>query len=222
MAYSKQWDTVYDQGSNLSIWPWSDLVSYVYRYAPIKSSETKVLEIGFGAGANIPFFRKLGVCYLGIEGSDAIASKVRERYPDWNANLLTGDFIEHRYDGKYDLVVDRSSMTHNDTGAILRGLQNISKAMTEDAKYIGIDWFSTLHSGFSMGEAVDEHTKCNIAEGQFHGVGKVHFSDETHLIELFQASGLRITRLEHKEVRSMVPVTGQVFASWNLVAEKMG
>ncbi len=221
MAYSKQWDNVYQQGSNLSIWPWSDLVSYVYRYAPIKSSETKVLEIGFGAGANIPFFRTLGVGYLGIEGSDAIASKVRERYPDWSPNLITGDFIEHRYGGKYDLVVDRSSMTHNDTGAILRGLRNISEAMAENAKYIGIDWFSILHSGFSLGEVVDEHTKCNIADGQFHGVGKVHFSDERHLIELFQASGLRITRLEHKEVHSMVPETGQVFASWNLVAEKM-
>jgi Methyltransferase domain len=221
MAYSKQWDTVYAQGSNLSIWPWSDLVSYVYRYAPINSSDTKVLEIGFGAGANIPFFRTLGVCYFGIEGSDAIASKVRERYPDWSSNLITGDFIEHRYEDTYDLIVDRSSMTHNDTSAILRGLRNISDVMADDARYIGIDWFSTVHSGFSRGEVVDEHTKCNIADGQFQGVGKVHFSDERHLIELFLASGMRITRLEHKEFRSMVPVTGQVFASWNLVAEKM-
>ena len=182
MAYSKQWDNVYQQGSNLSIWPWSDLVSYVYRHVPIAGRESKVLEIGFGAGANIPFFRKLGVSYLGIEGSD--------------------------------------SMTHNDTDAILRGLINISNAMTENAKYIGIDWFSTAHSGFSKGKVVDEHTRCNITEGQFHGVGKVHFSDEKHLIELFQTAGLRISRLEHKEINSMVPVTGQVFASWNLVAEK--
>ena len=220
MAYSKQWDNVYQQGSNLSIWPWSDLVSYVYRHVPIAGRESKVLEIGFGAGANIPFFRKLGVSYLGIEGSDAIASKVRERYPDWSTNLITGDFIEHRFEDKYDLVVDRSSMTHNDTDAILRGLINISNAMTENAKYIGIDWFSTAHSGFSKGKVVDEHTRCNITEGQFHGVGKVHFSDEKHLIELFQTAGLRISRLEHKEINSMVPVTGQVFASWNLVAEK--
>lgn len=221
MTYSKQWDKIYQLGGNLSIWPWSDLVSYVYRYAPIKSSETKVLEIGFGAGANVPFFRNLGVCYLGIEGSDAIASMVRERYPDLSENLITGDFTEYGFEDKYDLVVDRSSMTHNNTGAILRGLRNISNAMTENGKYIGIDWFSSEHSDYFKGETVDRYTKCNISQGQFQGVGSVHFSDERHLLELFEAAGLRITTLQHKKVADMIPLSGHVFASWNLVAEKI-
>ena len=38
----------------MSIWPWSDLVSYVMRYTKINENY-KVLEIGCGSGANIPF-----------------------------------------------------------------------------------------------------------------------------------------------------------------------
>ena len=37
----------------MSIWPWSDLVSYVMRYVPPNFAEFKVLELGCGAGANI-------------------------------------------------------------------------------------------------------------------------------------------------------------------------
>lgn len=220
MSFSTQWDQVYRQGANISIWPWSDLVSYIYRYAKPFSSDTKVLEIGFGAGANIPFFLSIGVDYYGIEGSDAIVEKVRDRYPELGDRLKTGDFIRENYSDRYDLVVDRSSMTHNDTLAIKEGLNKISAAMKPGAKYIGIDWFSVEHSDFGLGEAIDEFTRADFQEGQFVGVGKVHFSTKEHLIELFSNAGMELIRLEHKVHRVEIPSQGNVFASWNLVAEK--
>lgn len=221
MSFSAQWDQVYREGSNISIWPWSDLVSYMHRYAKPFSTSTKVLEIGFGAGANIPFFLSIGVDYYGIEGSDSIAARVRERYPELKDRLKTGDFIRQNYSDIYDLVVDRSSMTHNDTNAIRGGLKNLCATMKPGAKYIGIDWFSVAHSDFGLGDSIDEFTRANITEGQFVGVGNVHFSSKEHLIELFSEAGFRVTRLEHKQNISEIPKTGHLFASWNLVAEKV-
>lgn len=221
MSFSAQWDQVYRDGSNISIWPWSDLVSYVNRYAKPFSSSTKVLEIGFGAGANIPFFLSIGVDYYGIEGSDSIAARVRERYPELKDRLKTGDFIGQHFLDIYDLVVDRSSMTHNDTNAIRRGLKNLCAAMRPGAKYIGIDWFSVKHSDYGLGDSIDEFTRANITEGQFGGVGNVHFSSKEHLIELFLEAGMELTRLEHNQKVSEIPSTGHLFASWNLVAEKV-
>lgn len=220
MSFSTQWDQIYREGSNISIWPWSDLVSYIHRYAKPFSSSTKVLEIGFGSGANIPFFLSLGMDYYGIEGSDSIAARVREKYPELKNRLQTGDFIRQNFLDKYDLVVDRSSMTHNDNNAIREGLKNLWAAMKPGAKYFGIDWFSAEHSDYGVGDSIDEFTRANAMTGQFAGVGNVHFSSKEHLVELFTEAGFDLIRLEHKRHTIEIPNQGYVFASWNLVAIK--
>lgn len=220
MSFSVQWDEVYREGANLSIWPWSDLVSYMHRYAKPFTADMKVLEIGFGSGANIPFFRSIGVDYYGIEGSDSIAACVRERYPELKYRLITGDFTQHNYQDSYDLVVDRSSMTHNDTSAIKRGLKNLSASMNRGSKYIGIDWFSVEHSDYGAGDSIDEFTRANATAGQFAGVGNVHFSDKKHIVELFTEAGFDLIRLEHKRHTIEIPNQGHVFASWNFAAIK--
>ncbi|MGN5030804.1 hypothetical protein ACTFBV_20625 [Aeromonas rivipollensis] len=56
MAFSNEWDEQYKNNHHMSIWPWSDLVSSIYRYANPKNGYKRVLELGCGAGANIPLF----------------------------------------------------------------------------------------------------------------------------------------------------------------------
>lgn len=91
--------------------------------------------------------------------------------------------------GKYDVIVDRASMTHNTTLGIRSGLKHLAKHLGVGDKYIGIDWFSTCHSDYLLGEVVDEFTRCNIPEGQFVGLGNVHFSTKEHILELFSEAG---------------------------------
>lgn len=220
MSFSNEWEKIYQAGGNLSIWPWSDVVSFVRRYIPNIGPDTKVLELGFGAGANIPFFKSLNVHYTGIEGSSTIVDKVRESYPSMASQLIVGDFINHQYEGKYDLVLDRSSLTHNDTDAIKRCLNGLASAMDSRAKFIGIDWFSTRHDSTTLGEAVDSHTRQNISNGQFTNVGSVHFSDEQHIQSIFQEAGFKIIVLQHKENTNYLPEPESRFAAWNFVAER--
>ena len=72
MTFSLEWDERYSSNTQMSIWPWSDLVSYVIRYAKPARKQIRVLELGCGAGANIPFFLAQGFKYYGIEGSNTI------------------------------------------------------------------------------------------------------------------------------------------------------
>ena len=108
---------------HLGVWPWSDLVSYIYRYARPSDGFQRVLELGCGAGANIPLFEKLGTDYHGIEGSPSIVQSLHEQFPNIKDRIVVGDFTKTiPFDGKFDLVVDRSSITHNVTSAIHRTL----------------------------------------------------------------------------------------------------
>lgn len=220
MSFSRQWEQRYSDNTHLATWPWSDLVSYMHRYAKPFSADLKVLEIGFGAGANIPFFLSIGVDYWGIDGSETIVARVRDIYPELKDRLVTGDFCRYDYQDTYDLVIDRASMTCNDTNGIGVGLRTLAGAMKPGSKYIGIDWYSAEHSDRSLGDRVDEFTRTNISDGQFAGLGNVHFSSKEHLMELFSGAGMDLIRLEHKKQKIEIPDQGHLLASWNFVAIK--
>jgi hypothetical protein len=50
-------------------------------------------------------------------------------------------------------------------------------------------------------------------------VGRVHFSDKPHLLDLFAKFDMLV--MEHKTVRREIPDDGWSFASWNFVARKV-
>lgn len=204
----------------MSVWPWSDMVSYVMRYARPTGPGFRVLELGCGAGANIPFFLSLGVEYFGIEGSPAIVEKLKERYPALKDNIVAADFtLGIPFDGEFDLVVDRASLTHNATVAIVRCLDAVHAKLKPGGKYVGVDWFSTAYSDYRKGIAAeDEFTRTGYREGSFVDVGRVHFSDKSHLIDLFNQFEMMV--LEHKIIQREIPDNGWHFASWNLVVRK--
>jgi SAM-dependent methyltransferase len=221
MSFSKEWEERHKANKNISIWPWSDLVSYVMRYARPSSLDFRVLELGCGAGANILFFKGLGVQYYAIEGSSLIVERLLERFPELKGNIVVGDFTEDiPFSEPFDLIVDRASLTSNSTPAISGALKIVYDKLKKDGIFIGIDWYSTSHSDYELGDVVDNYTRCNIQQGQFTGLGKVHFSDKTYLLNLF--SNFKVEILEHKTIKREIPDDNHVFASWNLVAKKVG
>ena len=81
VSFSPAWDAAYREGQHLSTWPWSDVVSYVSVTPDRDGGYSRVLECGCGAGANIPFFERLGMDYFAIEGSDNMVAKSRRLSP---------------------------------------------------------------------------------------------------------------------------------------------
>lgn len=220
MAFSTEWERRYQENTHISIWPWSDLVSYVMRYARPDHEGFRVLELGCGAGANIPFFQYLGVDYYAIEGSSAIVDRVCNKFPELKGKIVVGDFTkEIDFDLPFDLIVDRGALTHNTTAAIKNCLGMVYASLKQGGKMIGIDWFSFSHTEFKKGIQVeDQYTRSGYTDGQFAFVGNVHFSDENHLLDLFDQFTMEI--LEHKVINKQIPEDGQVFAAWNFVARK--
>lgn len=222
MSFSSEWENLYVDKTNLSIWPWSDVVRLVYRHCKslITAGGGHVLEFGCGAGANIPLFHALGMHYYAVEGSPTIVDQLHQRYPDIVNNIRVGDFtVDQPFDLTFDLVFDRAALTHNSTTPIKIALQYAYESLKPGGIFIGSDWLSRNFTNCSGGEAVDdEYTRTNYSEGPFAGVGKVHFSDEAHLRDLF--AKFEIIFMEEKIIRSYEPLDSQQLAFWNIVASK--
>ena len=141
MSFSEQWEERYAANTHLSVWPWSDIVSLVHRHCKqVIATGGRVLELGCGAGANIPFFKVVGVDYYAIEGSPTIVRQLHERYPDLAENIALGDFTSFQpFSEKFDLVIDRAALTHNSTVAIKKGLQVVFDSLKTGGIFIGSD-----------------------------------------------------------------------------------
>jgi SAM-dependent methyltransferase len=219
MSFSNEWDERYQENTHMSIWPWSDLVSLVMQYKPQKEY-FKVLELGCGAGANIPLFTKLGVDYYAVEGSETIVKRLHKEYPQYKDNIVSGDFTKDIPNQKFDLIIDRAALTHNDEDSIIECLNKCGNQLAIGGKFIGVDWFSTKYSEYKKGdEGEDVWTRINYREGNFSHVGKVHFSDKDHLLDLFK--NFKMLKMFHKVFSEELPNNDWELATWNFVAEKV-
>ncbi len=223
MGFSAEWDQRFKENTHNSIWPWSDLVSYFYRYSDVKNGRPlKILELGSGAGANIPFFGSFGaqIEYWGCDGSLSVISRLKSQYPKLRDRLSVCDFTSEKLPTHdVDIVIDRAAITHNSTEAIVSVLQNISESLAPGGAFIGIDWFSVKYSEFRRGQPTeDPFTRTNYVTGPFANLGRVHFSDQEHIKKLFE--DFQIEVLEHKVIEQFLPDPTFNFASWNIVARK--
>jgi SAM-dependent methyltransferase len=221
LTFSLEWNRAFLANTHLSVWPWSDLVSYVNRYAKPEQGFWRVLELGCGVGANVPLFLKLGVNYFAIEGSEAAVKMMHLAYPDLAERIVVGDFTQGiAFPGPFDLVVDRSAITHNTTESISKALGIVFSRLRPGGKFLGIDWFSTDYPEAQCGDALDTHTRANFSSGQFAGIGAVHFSDKTHIVDLLTGAGFVLERLEHKQSEVVFPKPSPGCGWWNFVAVK--
>jgi len=220
MSFSDEWEQTYKAGAHISVWPWSDLVSLVMRHSRPKSSDFRVLELGFGAGANIRLFEELGVLFYGMDGSPSVVQRVSERFPQLKDRLIAGDFTkEIPFSGEFDLIVDRGSITCNPTQDIERCLKMLHAKLRTGGVFIGVDWISSEHSDRQIGTKTDDDFTYKLfPHGQYAGIGKLHFSDETHLLSLFKE--FELIFLDHKTTKVHFPKANHQLATWNIVVRK--
>lgn len=220
-AFSHEWEEAYQAGRHLTKWPSTDLVSFVYRYASPTMGFKRVLEIGCGPGANIPFFLKLGMSYFAMDGSESAVASALADFPLLEGQVVAGDFTDKiPFADDFDLIVDRAALIHNSTESILKSMKMIVERLRPGGKFIAIDWFTTGHQDSQSGDFVDKRTRANISQGPFAGIGNVHFCSREDVLDLVDVSGLRLERLTHKKTEVVFPETCDSFEFWNFVAVK--
>ena len=125
MAFDPLWEQRYAENPEYRNWyPWSEVVSFIFRHAPRDRprSQVAVLEIGCGTGNNLWFAAREGFRVAGIDGSKTAIEFARRRQANdgLTGDFYVGDFTQLPFgDQSFDLAFDRGSLSLvNRRGAI--------------------------------------------------------------------------------------------------------
>lgn len=201
-----QWDAIFRKRASFSRYPFSDLVGLVKRFQALLPDRPRVLECGFGAGPNIDFFVNEGFEYEGIEGSAIAFDEARKRYAE--LPLRMGDLTDPfpYSDGSFDLVVDRSVITHNRNHLELI-LREVWRILRPSGLFIGVDWFSREHEIYLR-------LKERESEDRFH---HAFFGNEEEIKGVF--SDFEILFMKYKSDLILIPEK-EVEAYYDIVVRK--
>lgn len=215
--FSKEWKKVYKSKHSKTLWPWSEMISLVSRHTK-EQRKIKILELGCGPGANIPFFLKKKFDYYAVEGSSEAVNLIKKRYPSLKKKIIVADFTQSiPFKTKFDLIVDRGSLTHNDVLALQNTSQIIDKVLKKKGLIIINDWFSKKDSYAQKGIKVDEYTR-NKIQGRFKNIGKVNFADAKLFKSLFNK--YKIIEMYERIFNYSKPKKNHKLATWTLVLKK--
>ena len=147
----------------------------------------RILELGAGVGINIPDIAHFGR-YYAIEGSAYAVSVMHQKFPNLRDRIVCHDFTKGiPFENGFDAIVERASIAHNDLAGIVRAVDNVYDALKPGGIFVSSDWFSVRHSEFIRGHNTEDIcTHTDYTDGQFAGVGNVHFSSEAELLHIFK------------------------------------
>jgi len=171
-------------------YPAEELIRFVagHFYQAQPRHAVKLLEVGFGTGANLWYAAREGFTVHGIEGAqagcDRAVRRLDEEVPGWRAHgaeLRVGDICEPLpyADGSFDAVIDSDAVTCNGFDEACR----VYAEMHRVTRPGGLLYIRTPASG-CWGEGTGEahgHGAWRCAEGPFAGTGVVRFTREEDL-----------------------------------------
>lgn len=217
--FSKNWEKTYRQKKQIVHWPWSDLITLISRYVLKKHKIKNVLEVGSGTGPNIPFFIEKNIDYYGIEGSKSAVKIIKKKFPKIKNKVLVGDFTKKiPFKKKFDLIVDRGSLTHNKPKKITQTFEIFKKIVKKNGFIICIDWFSTKDFAWKNFKGKKEsNTISNIKKGDLKNVGTTHFSNLRFIQKI--SKKWKLIYCEEKIKKSIFPKNKEQRATWSFVIQ---
>lgn len=173
------WNNIYKKNQQNSEWPWPELIKYFHKYIE-KNKNIKVLELGFGSGANIPFFLKNKINYFGIEVSKNIFNKVKRKFKLSKNNIFNYDFKKFDFRHDFDLIFDRCSLSYNSEKEIKIIIKKIYTNLKNNGYYFGLDWacVETINAKKSIYK--------KKASGPYANQGQVLYLNEKKIKNLFK------------------------------------
>ncbi len=123
-----EWDNLYKKKTfrHKNLWPDNLIIQSISSNftETIKKPKIKVLELGFGWGNNLRYFKEKKFNYYGIEQSKTAFLHCKK---NGYKNIYNGNFIDLTMfkDNYFDCIVDRQSLQHNNFKKIQEIVDNL-------------------------------------------------------------------------------------------------
>ena len=193
-------------------------------YARQPRSDVRLLEIGFGTGANLWYLAREGFGVYGLEGSEVGAAQARQRLDTelvgWSRGeadrLRVGDMCDPLPwpDNRFDAVIDNDAVTcvgHDCACRVYAEMHRVSRP--GGWLYVRTPAAGTWGDG--MGEQ-HGHNAWRCSEGPFVGTGVVRFASETDLATLLKPWNV----LQIEQVSRTLENRKKVHTEWVIIAQK--
>lgn len=218
------WEKIYSEGQQLNKYPFDCIVSFIFRNYPRNKErkDIKILEVGCGTGNNLWFAAREGFDVTGIDISESAIHYTEDRF---KKDGLKGKFIIGGFDeinnlkDKFDLVIDRASITNVCFGEAKRVTDGIKNVLNEN----GIMFFnpySDRHSSCASGKYLNNGMTTNIVRA-FSDIREVCFYGKRDICELFKEDW-KIESIQHTETVEQMEPEYFVYADWKVIVRKIG
>ena len=221
---SAVWEEIYGEGKALNRYPFDQVVSFLYRnYSRSKPRpETKILEIGCGAGNNLWFAAREGFSVAGIDVSQHAIEFARKRFADegLQGDLRVGDFDGLPFEGDtYDFVIDRGALTCSGTTAARKTIAEVRRVLVPEGKFF-FNPYSDHHSSCVSGKPGEDDLMVDITGGTLTDIGPLRFYGKRDILDMFR-QGWQVVSLRHLEFTEELETLYDCHAEWILIAQKV-
>jgi len=223
-AVGPVWEGIYSDGQALNRYPFDSVVQFIYRnFSRSKPrSETRILEIGCGAGNNLWFAAREGFRVAGVDGSPSAIEFARKRFAEegLEGDLRVADFIHLPFeDDTFDFVIDRAALTCSTFPEARQAVAEVRRVLIPDGKFFFTP-YSDRHSSFVSGRPGKDGLTVDISGGSLTGIGPITFYGKRDVLDIFSA-GWKVVSLRHVELTEVLEPETLVHAEWLAVAQKL-
>ncbi|MCK5295702.1 MAG: class I SAM-dependent methyltransferase [Alphaproteobacteria bacterium] len=186
MSWDPVWENVF-QNQSWGKYPSENLVRFVARNFYNKDrANTKIIEVGFGTGANIWYLANEGFNVSGVEGSKTatqICNKMLEA-TKLKADLHTGDIQTFSPKEKVDGVIDIECIYANSYEDTKKILENISNSLKSGGLFFSQTFSDSTYVG-KTNKKTNENEYIDISDGPIESKGLTRLMSEEQIHSLY-------------------------------------
>jgi SAM-dependent methyltransferase len=215
--------SIYGQGRHLNRYPFDSVVSFVFRHRPRNKppGQTRILELGCGAGNNLWFAAREGFQVFGLDASPSAIAYAKKRFLEegLTGEFQVGDFTRLPYpDNFFDLVIDRAAIICMGRKIARKTIKEVRRVLATGGKF-HFNPYSENHASRASGNAGEDGLTVDISGGTLVGVGQICFYDKAAMLDSF-GKGWRVCSLQHIEQVELADSAASIHAEYKLIAEK--